>query len=101
MAVNPDHIGIVAVCKAKPECVDEVRELLLSAVEWSRAEEGCVEYILHIDRDNPNDFVFYEVWKDQAALASHNDMPQFKEMLTVFDGLLAEPATVILLQRIA
>lgn len=101
MSVNPAHIGLVAICKAKPDRLEETRKELMDAVEWSRAEEGCVEYLLHIDRDNTNEFVFYEVWKDQAALESHNSRPEFTALIAKLDDLLTEPATVILLERIA
>lgn len=101
MGSNSDQIGMVAICKAKPDRIEETRAALLSAVPWASDEEGCIEYVLHVDRDRPTDFVFYEVYKDAAALEAHRDMPQFKELIDHLGELLSEPATVILLERLA
>ena len=101
MAVNSEAIGLVAVCKSKPERLDETRTVLLPTVPWAMAKEGCLEYVLSVDRDKPTEFVFYEVWKDMAALEDHWASKEFKELVEKLDDLLTEKATVTLLERIA
>lgn len=101
MAANSEAIGLLAICKSKPERLEETRKAFEAAVIWSREEEGCLEYIVHIDRDKPTEFVFYEVWKDQAALDAHNGRIEFKELIEKLGDLLIEPATLIRLERIA
>lgn len=101
MGVSSGNIGLIAICKSKPDRVEETREAFLAAVVWSREEPGCVEYKLHTDREKPNEFVFYEVWKDKAALDFHNSRDEFKELIEQLDELLTEPATLITLERIA
>src|SRR5262245_45721955 len=95
------RIGLIAICKARPGLVEATREVLLPTVPWALAKPGCLDYVLHVDRNKPEDFVFYEVWADQAALDAHWASPEFKALVDKLDGLLTERATVILLQKIA
>ncbi|MDB4582604.1 antibiotic biosynthesis monooxygenase [Draconibacterium sp.] len=43
----------------------------------SRAEEGCIEYILHKDLDKPLTYCLIEKWKDQDAVDFHNNTQHF------------------------
>ena len=101
MTEYSEKIGLVAICKARPERLEEARATLLPTVPWALAKKGCLEYVLNIDRQKPNEFVFYEVWADQAALDDHWASEGFKELVRKLDDLLTERATVLLLERIA
>lgn len=59
--------ALVGFARPKPERADELKELLLSFVEPTRAEEGSLEYHFHVDRDDPSTFVFYEVWRSRKT----------------------------------
>ena len=69
MPANP--LRVVARIKAKPEWVDEVRELLCGLVKPTRKESGCISYELLQNRNDPTDFTFVEEWASHAALESH------------------------------
>lgn len=69
MPANP--LRVVARIKAKPEHVDEVRELLCGLIEPSRKESGCIRYELLQNREDPTDFTFVEEWESDEAFASH------------------------------
>jgi len=43
----------------------------------SRAEEGCIEYILHKDVKEPRTFCMIEKWNNQKAIDYHNNTPHF------------------------
>lgn len=43
----------------------------------SRAEEGCIEYILHKDLKKPLTYCLIEKWKSQEAVDLHNNTPHF------------------------
>jgi quinol monooxygenase YgiN len=75
---------------AKPEHVDEVRELSLAHVRRSRLEPGCLSHAVHIDVENPLRFVFFETWADQAAVDAHFSMPASRE----FAGAASRLASV-------
>ncbi len=101
MAIDSAAIGLVAICKSKPERLAETREVLLPTVPWALAKAGCLQYILNVDRAKPTEFVFYEVWKNMAALEDHWASAEFKALVTKLDDLLTERATVMLLEQIA
>ena len=64
-------LRVVARIQAKPEKVDEVRELLLALIEPTRREKGCVTYELLQNREDPCDFTFVEEWGCDADLDAH------------------------------
>jgi quinol monooxygenase YgiN len=101
MANMSEAVGLIAVCKAHPDKLDQARAVLVPTVAWAMAKPGCLEYVLNIDRARPNEFVFYEVWKDQAALDDHWASEGFKELVAKLEDVLIEKATVTLLERIA
>ena len=55
--------------------VDEVKNELLKILEPTRNEEGCLLYELHQDLNNPNIFVFYEIWETVEAWKAHDTNP--------------------------
>ncbi|KAA2261776.1 antibiotic biosynthesis monooxygenase [Solihabitans fulvus] len=71
--------SLVGFARPRPDRVEELRELLLSFVEPTRAEEGCLEYHFHTDTQNPDVFVFYEVWRSEADLDRHLALPHMRE----------------------
>ncbi|MFC8382354.1 putative quinol monooxygenase [Nocardia sp. NPDC056952] len=71
--------ALVGFAHPKPERRDDLRELLLSFVEPTRAEEGCLEYHFHVDSDDPSVFVFYEVWRSKADLDRHLALPHMRD----------------------
>jgi quinol monooxygenase YgiN len=71
---------------AKDGEADTVAEILRQATTLSRAEPGCLQYDVHRDRDDPNRFVLFERYVDEAALEAHGASPHFQEL--VIDGAL-------------
>ncbi len=49
--------------------------------EASRAEAGCIEYILHKDVQKSLTYCIIEKWKDQAAIDSHNSTSHFTSIV--------------------
>jgi len=65
-------LTILAQITAAPGKEDLVRESLLGLIEPTRAEEGCLNYDLHVDNTNPGFFVFYENWESRDLWQAHN-----------------------------
>ena len=57
------------------KCLEYIRVLH----EHSRREPGCLMYIGHQSTEDPRKFLFYEQYKDEAALQAHRDSPHFKK----------------------
>ena len=70
---------IIAESIAKPGHEDELRQQLMTLIGPSRSELGCVQYTLHENPDNPGKFLFYEIWKDDAAFEFHTKTKHFVE----------------------
>jgi quinol monooxygenase YgiN len=60
----------------------------------SREEEGCIAYRLYEAADVPNEFVFVEEWRDDAALQAHFKTPHIAEFLAAIPNAIEWPPDV-------
>ncbi|MFI7006596.1 putative quinol monooxygenase [Streptomyces sp. NPDC050145] len=74
----PQPFTLVGTARPKPERAEELKQLLLSFVEPTRQEPGCLEYHFHEDQGEPGVFVFYEAWRSQADLDAHLTLPHMR-----------------------
>jgi quinol monooxygenase YgiN len=93
-------LTIIAHVKAKTGMEDRMRQVLQGVIAPTRAESGCITFDLLIDAKEPDVFVLYENWKDQAALDSHFQQPYVKEAFKAYEEILAEPIAVMSLEKI-
>jgi quinol monooxygenase YgiN len=63
----------------KPGTEETCKECIRVLQEHSRQESGCLMYVGHQSTENPRKFLFYEQYKDQAALDAHRAAPYFKQ----------------------
>ncbi|NLS02946.1 antibiotic biosynthesis monooxygenase [Rhizobium sp. P32RR-XVIII] len=96
-----DQVTVMAHLVARPEKVDETRAFLMSLIERTRAENGCVDYDLHQSDDNPAEFSFYENWISREALDRHMETPYLKELVERKDEFLALEPDVRLMTMIS
>jgi quinol monooxygenase YgiN len=75
-----EGVILVAMVKAKPGEEDAVKEVLLSLVEPTRKESGCLCYNLHQAKDDKSQFMFYEQWASKEALDAHGKTPHLKSL---------------------
>lgn len=62
---------VVATLKAKSGKAVELRKVFLELERHSRTEKGCIKYDLHQSIEDPDTFLFYEIWTDEESLALH------------------------------
>lgn len=84
------ELTVVAKVVAKKGFVESVRSELLKLVVPTRKEDGCIEYRLHQDNDNPAVFIFYENWESAACLEKHMISDHFKAYVNAIDGMIEE-----------
>jgi quinol monooxygenase YgiN len=84
----PD-LNVVAVIIAKPGSEDVVRDALESLVEPTRAEAGCLSYVLFESHSAPGTFITEEVWTSEDDLAGHMDTPHLQAALAAAGEHLA------------
>ena len=78
--------------QVKPEHVAEFLEVIRYDAEHSENDEpGCLRFDVIQDKDDPNRFYFYEVYRDEAALEAHRQMPHFKHYVEKSRPLLVTP----------
>ena len=78
--VPKDAVVLTAMVKAKPGQEDAVKEALLSLVEPTRKEAGCLCYNLHQSKADPAQFMFYEQWASKDDLAAHSKSAHMKAL---------------------
>jgi quinol monooxygenase YgiN len=71
---------------------------LCTAVEQN--EPGVLAYICHRSVKNPDELVFFEVYKDEEALKAHGKTPHMGKMRMAFATLFRPPLEVTRLDRI-
>lgn len=65
------HLTIVADILAKPDQIDFLKEKLEALIPPTLKEEGCVQYDLHQDNENPAHFLFFENWESRELWQKH------------------------------
>lgn len=71
---------------------------LCAAVE--KDEPGVLAYICHRSSKNPDELLFFEVYKNQDALKAHGKTPHMAKMQKSFVTLFRPPLEVTRLDRV-
>ena len=74
-------IKILAKRLVREDCVEEYLRTAEALIAASQAEPGCVSYTLNRCVENPRQFCFVEIWKDQAAIDAHNASEHFTRLV--------------------
>jgi (4S)-4-hydroxy-5-phosphonooxypentane-2,3-dione isomerase len=74
-------IVLVARYRAKPGRGDAVAEALREVITASRAEPGNRLYTVQRSVEDPDEFVLYEGYDDEAAVDAHRASPHFQEVV--------------------
>ncbi len=83
-------LRVVARIKAKPDKIDEVRELLSGLIEPTLKESGCMSYELLQNRKDPTDFTFTEEWESDSAFDSHARTEHIRDVSPKLKEIVAE-----------
>lgn len=71
-------ITVFAKWQVKDGHIDTVLNLFSELVQKTREEEGNLFYTVHQSITEPNTFILYEAYKDEAAVAAHRASEHFK-----------------------
>ncbi len=64
---------------ANPGHEGEVAEIFIKLQEASRQEPGCLMYVVHRHRTDPQLFFIYEQYRNDAALEAHRQSAHFQQ----------------------
>jgi quinol monooxygenase YgiN len=95
------QITIIARLKAKPGFESRLEEAAKNLIEPTRAEEGCIDYVLHRDLEDTTVYYFYENWRSQEDLDRHFQSPHIRRVMEIAPEILAEPLRLTRLEMLA
>ncbi|ABZ77592.1 Antibiotic biosynthesis monooxygenase [Shewanella halifaxensis HAW-EB4] len=82
------QLSIVANITAHTDKVEQVKAELIKLIAITREEEGCLQYDLHQDNDNPAHFTFYENWASRTLWQAHMNAPHLKDYVAATEGIV-------------
>ncbi|MEG3937962.1 putative quinol monooxygenase [Microcoleus sp. S36b_A3] len=87
-------LRVVARLTAFPDKVAELKSLLLSIIEPTRQEQGCIKYELLQNQADPTDFTFVEEWESAALLEQHLASNHLQTAVQKLEGLAVAPPDI-------
>jgi quinol monooxygenase YgiN len=72
---------VTAFWEAKPEEVDSLVGIVREFLPQAQREPGVKAFQIHQSLTEPTKFFFYEVFKDEAAFAEHQQSEHFKTLI--------------------
>ena len=87
-------LRVVARLVAFPDKVAELKSLLLSIIEPTRQEAGCIKYELLQNQVDPTDFTFVEEWESAALLEQHLASTHIQTAVQQLEGLAVGPPDI-------
>jgi quinol monooxygenase YgiN len=86
------------IMEGQEDAAVELLETLTAAVE--KEEPGVLAYIAHRSKKDPSEVVFFEIYKDQAAVTAHGTTPHMAELRQKFASTFVPPLDVQPLDRV-
>jgi quinol monooxygenase YgiN len=80
-AVNAGGLLVVAQWEAKDGQADRVADILTRFLPEAQSEPGAKLFLISRAKDNPAQFLFYELFRDEAAFKAHQDSAHFKSYI--------------------
>ena len=77
-AVDGGGLLIVAQWEAKEGEADHVASILDRFLPEAQREDGAKLFLISRGKDNPAQFLFYELFRDAAAFKAHQESAHFK-----------------------
>jgi quinol monooxygenase YgiN len=90
------RLTVVARLMARKESAGVVKGELLKLIAPTRGEEGCIEYRLHQDNDDPAVFIFYENWENETCLGKHKETDHYQNCFSAIEGLILDKSVNLL-----
>jgi quinol monooxygenase YgiN len=77
-AVGSGGLLVVAQWEAKEGQADKVAEILHRFLPEAQGDPGAKLFLISRGKENPAQFLFYELFRDEAAFKAHQDSAYFK-----------------------
>lgn len=77
-AVDGGGLVVVAQWEAKDGQADRVADILRRFLPEAQNDPGAKLFLISRGKENPAQFLFYELFRDEAALKAHQESAYFK-----------------------
>jgi len=91
-AISGGGLLVVAQWEAREGQADRVADILSRFIPEAQSEPGAKLFLISQAKDNPAQFLFYELFRDEAAFKAHQDSAHFRTYI-------AEQAVPLLARR--
>jgi quinol monooxygenase YgiN len=81
-AVTEGGLLVVAQWEAKEGQADKVADILHHFLPEAQNDPGAKLFLISRGKENPAQFLFYELFRDEAALKSHQESAYFKTYIS-------------------
>ena len=69
------------------EVIERVKPIMMENARKAVLESDCYQFDVAVAEDDENTFIFYEIYKDEQALAEHRETPHFKAYWNLINEL--------------
>jgi quinol monooxygenase YgiN len=76
-----DRLVVTAFWEASPGEDEVVAAILRRFAPQAQKEPGVESFVIHRSRSEPSKFFFYEVFRNEAAFAAHQQTEHFKTLI--------------------
>ena len=76
-----DGLVVTAFWEARPGEADAVADIVREFLPQAQHEAGVHAFRIHRSTSDPAKFFFYEVFRDEAAFADHQQTDHFKSLI--------------------
>ncbi len=87
----PKAHTVICVMEAKPGREEDLQRALTEVAALSRAENTCLNYHLHQDKNNPANFILYENWISQTEHQKQFEKSYIIDLGNKLEELLVKP----------
>jgi len=94
------EVSVIARMQAKEGKEKALRQELAALIGPTRAEPGCITYVLHQSVEDKNSFMFFEHWADKKDLDEHLKTPPIQAFMEKAGKLLDGPVSITLWEMI-
>jgi quinol monooxygenase YgiN len=84
----------------KPGQLDSLRNELLSILQPTRAEPGCIDLHLYEEKSASGTFFIHSTWKDEGTFDAHVQFPPMKRFLGLLGDLVTNPVKAVRTRQI-
>lgn len=98
--MSASSLRVIVPIVAKPDCVEQMRQLLVSLIAPSSAEDGCLGYELLQNVEDRTEFTVIEEWHDATAYEGHLSSPHVQAAFPKLAEIWAKPLEIRRYERL-